>query len=171
MDSKVDAILHYIGDWIDDNYGSRVEDCAEDLIRMIRKIGDESMGYSEFCYDNHGKQMEICKLIHDYAEQAYNKGYDSGRETHDKVRQDDINMGYEQGYKDACKLYCEDKEDYNRGLNDAWECAKKIYKMTASEIIAVFGGCSNWVDYSEDEAIAKIKAYEEGGSDVSRNNQ
>lgn len=55
--------------------------------------------------------------------------------------------------------------DYKDGLEDgrieAWECAKKIYKMTAEEVITVFGGCSNWVDYSVDEAIAKIKEYED----------
>lgn len=44
MDAKIDAILHYIGDWIDDNYGERVEDCAEDLTEMIKKIG-----YNEDC--------------------------------------------------------------------------------------------------------------------------
>ena len=40
MEGKIDAILHYLGDWIDDNYGSRIEDCIDDLISMIKKIGE-----------------------------------------------------------------------------------------------------------------------------------
>lgn len=59
--------------------------------------------------------------------------------------------------------------DYKDGLEDgrmeAWECAKKIYKMTAEEVIAIFGGCSLWVEYSASEAIAKIKEYEDKQTD------
>ena len=40
MDAKIDAILHYLGDWIDDNCGSRIEDCIDDLISMIKKIAE-----------------------------------------------------------------------------------------------------------------------------------
>jgi uncharacterized protein YuzE len=74
------------------------------------------------------------------------------------------NSGYERGKEDTEKKHNSDL-DYKDGLEDgrmeAWECAKKIYKMTAEEVITVFGGCSNWVDYSVDEAIAKIKEYED----------
>ena len=38
MDAKIDAILHYIGDWIDDHFGQYVEDSADDLTNMIKKI-------------------------------------------------------------------------------------------------------------------------------------
>lgn len=40
MDAKIDAILHYIGDWIDDHFGQYVEDSADDLTSMIKKIGE-----------------------------------------------------------------------------------------------------------------------------------
>ena len=38
MDAKIDAILHYLGDWIDDHFGQYVEDSADDLTNMIKKI-------------------------------------------------------------------------------------------------------------------------------------
>lgn len=70
-----------------------------------------------------------------------------------------IELAYNSGYEaDKTDVY---DDAYNQGLNDAWECARKIYKMTAEEVIAVFGGVSYWVDYSASEAIAKIKEYEE----------
>lgn len=38
MDGKTDAILHYLGDWIDDHYGQYVEDSIDDLTKMIKWI-------------------------------------------------------------------------------------------------------------------------------------
>lgn len=52
------------------------------------------------------------------------------------------------------------KSAYQRGCEEAWECARKIYRMTAEEVIAVFGGCSLWVNYSANEAIRMIREYE-----------
>lgn len=58
---------------------------------------------------------------------------------------------------------------YNKGLNDAWELAKKISKMDmfdeCFEIENVFGECT-CIDfvlakYTPQEALAKLKAYEE----------
>ena len=84
---------------------------------------------------------------------------------------------YHKGYVNGINVVMNESEekhnsdlDYKDGLEDgrmeAWECAKKIYKMTAEEVITVFGGCSNWVDYSVDEAIAKIKEYEQKQTDT-----
>ena len=76
--------------------------------------------------------------------------------------------GYKQGYKDG-------KADvvttsYEKGLNDAWECLKKIVfekcddGLTFTEIIKIFDGkclTSEILNgYSPSEAIAKIKEYE-----------
>ena len=38
MENRINAILHYIGDWIDDHFGQYVEDSADDLTNMIKKI-------------------------------------------------------------------------------------------------------------------------------------
>jgi hypothetical protein len=56
---------------------------------------------------------------------------------------------------------------YNKGLNDAWELAKKIVvdcsDMTGEEFSNIFG-CympKVFVSYTPQEALAKMKAYEE----------
>jgi hypothetical protein len=107
------------------------------------------MSYVEFCNITEKEQMEICKMICDYAEKAYNKGYN-------------------EGYTDAHKKHNSDL-DYKDGLEDgrmeAWECAKKIYKMSAVDLGNIFGGISLWTEYSASEAIAKIKEYEDKQTD------
>ena len=66
-----------------------------------------------------------------------------------------------------------DYSAYERGLNDAWECAKKIYNdNTFSVNEEIFGkGRSHFGkitdDYSASEAIAKIKAYEKQTNPIS----
>ena len=56
-------------------------------------------------------------------------------------------------------------EAYQKGLNDAWEAAKKISLMTSDEIEKVFPGAAKYnrynLGYSGVEAIEKLKAYEE----------
>jgi flagellar biosynthesis/type III secretory pathway protein FliH len=95
--------------------------------------------------------------------ETYEEGYNDGYEA-DKT---DV---YNQGYADGQKCHEETTEDiyrkgFENGLEQAWECARKIYNMTAKEVIAIFGGCSLWVDYSASEAIAKIKEYEQNQTD------
>lgn len=57
------------------------------------------------------------------------------------------------------------KEGYEKGLNEAWEIAKKISMMDYSESVKIFGskfeGKQFWKHYSAAEAIQKIKEYEE----------
>ncbi len=54
--------------------------------------------------------------------------------------------------------------EYNKGLEDAWELAKKIYDMKCDnieEILGVRGGFYGVIDgLSCEEALAKIEAYE-----------
>jgi hypothetical protein len=56
-------------------------------------------------------------------------------------------------------------EAYQRGLDDAWECARKISLMPPDEIEKVFPGAAKYnrynLGYSGVEAIEKLKAYEE----------
>ena len=72
---------------------------------------------------------------------------------------DGFDDGYNQGYFDAKGT--NDDGIREQGRKDAWECAKKIYSLSAGEIINIFGGCSTWVNYSASEAIAKVKEYED----------
>lgn len=119
------------------------------------------MALSDFCNETIKEQEDISKAILDLCEKAYQKGVvDRGL----KTEMAECRF-YKRGYADGQKCHEETVEDiyrkgFENGLEQAWECARKIYKMTAKEVIAIFGGCSLWVDYSASEAIAKIKEYE-----------
>lgn len=86
-------------------------------------------------------KAEIEKQIHKLAEHMYEIGYEDGRKENTKIA-------------DA---------GYSHGLNDAWECAKKIYGMDRDTrmIALVFNEYETVFDnYSASEAIEKIKEYE-----------
>lgn len=73
---------------------------------------------------------------------------------------------YAHGYSNAeIKYRAEVKEAYQKGLEDAWECARKIINLPNMEDREnIFGRAfSNDVikDYPVGECIEKIKAYEE----------
>lgn len=83
---------------------------------------------------------------------------------------------YDEGYKEGMQLSIDDaklKEEYQRGLNDAWECARKIGSnsmCSLKEMGFEFGQCGvndynpSWFvvkNYSISEAIEKLKAYEQ----------
>lgn len=82
---------------------------------------------------------------------------------------------YQQGYEDGKKASCDCKDnmesEYNRGLNDAWEAAKKIHDCQIPyEVFGLdktgngftYASPLNWGEnMSAPEAIAKIKEYEE----------
>lgn len=82
---------------------------------------------------------------------AYYKGYNNG-----------LNSGNINGGTFAAKV----KEAYDNGLNDAWECSKKIVTdkgLNYEELAEIFGYTSMdtiFGNFSASEAIAKIKEYE-----------
>lgn len=121
-----------------------------EIEEVIRRNGAPQIarvkGFNALVFDKYGlEKLEP----YDGGEKIYRKGYVDGINAvmNESEKKHNSDLDYKDGLED--------------GRMEAWECAKKIYKMTASEIITVFGGCSNWVDYSVDEAIAKIKEYEE----------
>lgn len=77
--------------------------------------------------------------------------------------------GYDQGYEDGQKekpqaIYEMKVKEYNRGLNDAWEAAKKIALMdteTSENVTGYFGLFRIMDNLTASEAIAKIKEYED----------
>ena len=76
------------------------------------------------------------------------------------------NEGYSDGYKQACEEEFNDDEVYIRGLNNGWECARKIASnngLSCSSLLTIFG-CDEWEDilaeYSALVAIEKVAAYE-----------
>lgn len=111
MDAKVDAILHYIGDWIDDNYGERVEDCAENLTEMIKKIGEvrtmEGKAVKEI-------QAKMKTWTDAGIELAYNSGYEQGKEDAFTYIEQAEELAYQRGLevnKNNFRKVCEALDD------------------------------------------------------------
>lgn len=85
------------------------------------------------------------------------------------LRDNEHKQGFEDGQKEKPQAIYEMKvEEYNKGLNEAWECAKKLCQSEkygglqehCAEIFAredVF----DVFDYSASQCIEKVKAYEE----------
>lgn len=57
------------------------------------------------------------------------------------------------------------KEEYERGLNDAWEAAKEISTMDYEQSVEIFGskyiGEEFWKRYSASDTIEKLKEHKE----------
>lgn len=92
-------------------------------------------------------------------EEAYQKGLTAGYSDGYDARLKD---GKEQGLDEADMR---EAVAYEKGLNEAWEAARKISLMPPDEIEKVFPGAAKYnrynLGYSAAEAIAKLKAYEE----------
>ena len=79
------------------------------------------------------------------------------------------NCGYQQGYEDGKKANMVDtikQSDfsYQRGLEDAWECARKIAKEYIQMLKSLFGTVDIskiFLEYTATEVMQKIKEYEE----------
>ena len=125
---------------------------------MTEKVG--SVHYTYFdgiqCKTIILKSDEIEELNSDYINEHYGQLQDEA---------------YQRGYKDCETRYCSfdacpnRQAEYQRGLDDAWEAAKKISLMSPDEIEKVFPGAAKYnrynLGYSGVEVIAKLKAYEE----------
>lgn len=81
-----------------------------------------------------------------------------------------ISHVYNQGYEDGKEsVQIDDSTAYERGLNDAWECARKMMLsdedggIALSDILKIFGMTqySAIKSFSASEAMDKIKEYEE----------
>ena len=105
-------------------------------------------------------------------DEAYQRGHDDGYEAgcataFKPVSDAEYQRGYDEGYKKCLSENdfdqpCVSCDDYQRGLNDAWEAAKKIMNMSDPPYWDVFGEYKNelFKKFSVSEAIAKLKAYE-----------
>lgn len=80
---------------------------------------------------------------------------------------DSYELGYSDGIEDGNihtgVLEKKLQEAYDNGLNNAWECAKKIYDFNYKELAEVFPESDEtpFDSYSASEAITRIKEYEE----------
>lgn len=80
----------------------------------------------------------------------------------DKLEKHSADQRYLDGKSDGMEMM---EGEYERGLNDAWEAARKLNGMGYKESCEIFGskyqGDEFWQRYTAAEAISKIKAYEE----------
>ena len=109
---------------------------------------------------------KIQDLVDEVFKQGIGVGYDHGLEvgTHNGYKR-----GYQNRQKNAVAEY--NGTEYLRGLDDAWECARKIIAMFTDADKGqekkrkdIFGNLQDWETfdaYSASEAIAKIKEYEQ----------
>ena len=122
-----------------------VIEIAETFGQNSYKIKGLNSVYSK---DTMDKLTPLDKALNNELEEAYQKGFEAGSH-------------------EATTL------EYQQGLNDAWECAKRIVLtktdvncpyFTADELIKIFGYCTSQnvlCTYSASEAIEKLKAYEQ----------
>lgn len=80
------------------------------------------------------------------------------RHVYDQELEDGLNAGLQDSIIINKDVY---GQGYEKGSQDAWECARKIYNdLSMDKCIEIFEGKS-WFKYTASEAIAKIKEYEE----------
>lgn len=103
-------------------------------------------------------------------EKGYQRGYDDGikdKKMDLPVSWDDAyQRGYEDGVANTPFTDTEkaEKSAYQRGLEDAWKCAKDITEMSSAEMTKIFGEAYQskiFEKFTAAEAMQKIKDYEE----------
>lgn len=120
---------------------------------------------------------EIINALADVCKRARKEGYEEA----DSNQRENAVYEYERGYEEGLKRG-EDieqanaaetkkevaKQNYERGLNDAWEYARKIVLgktdggIGINAVIAIFGNTSTYeifMDFTVPEVISKIKDY------------
>ena len=87
--------------------------------------------------------------------------------------QNRIDEAYQRGFDDGKKAFdlldAERDSEYQLGLDDAWEAARRIIHMPEGDLLNIFTECYSAVctalqvllKYDASEAIEKLKAYEE----------
>lgn len=102
--------------------------------------------------------------------EAYERGRTDGWAERDSLKSAEISDAYDKGYNDGfeCGQHEATTLEYQRGLNDAWETARRIAMMNVHERATIFFPQAEAVTHEEpfktygvEEAIEKLKAYEE----------
>ena len=106
------------------------------------------------------------KMCYDY---GYNRGCTDKEEEIGEIRRKEYHRGYDDGVANTPFTDTEkaEKSAYQRGLEDAWECARKITLDTGytyaqlEEIFSDDNECNILKELSISEVMQKIKDYEE----------
>ena len=92
----------------------------------------------------------IIKMIDTAFIECYREGFDDG-----------YKEGHHHGEIDGVMNVQIDEVSYQRGLNDAWECARKLWSMSPSERAEIFHDKNCMLEHTASKAIQMIKEYEE----------
>lgn len=125
----------------------------EDKFRGIMILGAENSNL----YVDSVAVDELEELNSDYINENFGELQDAAYQ-----------KGLEEGKKAFDLLESERNSEYQRGLNEAWEAARKLFSsMADSDIEKAFptewnnGGFNALISLQPQEAIAKLKAYED----------
>ena len=90
-------------------------------------------------------KYECNEAIEKIIDKAYKRGYEDGKKVHEEVRNKDMDYGYE------------------KGLEDAWECSRKIAKQYIQMLKSLFGTVDIskiFLEYTVTEVMQKLQKYE-----------
>lgn len=140
----------------------------------------KARGFSTLVFDRHGisklKPMDNDACIEHLQETGWMQNHD--KKVFEQGKECGVNdiasnialarqAGYEDGYNDGYNAA--QTGEYMRGLEDAWEAAKKLSIMTPEEAEKVFPGAEKYnrfnLGYSGAEAVKKLKDYMPKGKD------
>lgn len=137
---------------------------VQDNIREIKS----TWGNTIMTLDNikSGLKADVQKKVDD----AYKRGYNDAKQ----IAGEEYQRGFCEGYKKCLSENdfdqpCASCNDYQRGLDDAWETAKKIALMdteTSENVTGYFGLFRIMENLTAMQAIDKIKAYEESKNKI-----
>ena len=122
---------------------------SDEIRKQIEKNKELKLAVGEI--NNHLSVLEglTRKDIMEQVDEAYQKGLEEGKKAFDL-------------------LDAEHDSEYQRGLDDAWECAKKLFStMAESDIEKAFpfewnnGGFNALMNLQPQEAIERLKSYED----------
>ena len=123
--------------------------------------------------NNNDLKLKVEQLI----DEAYIRGHDDGKkkstlhcwttkeiEACEEIKNEAYQRGSEDAWKRIVDVRSKDIEcGYNRGLNDAWECGRRITNETSVVLSKIFGEVdvsAVFQLYTPQEAMQKIKDYE-----------
>ena len=122
-------------------------------------IGSRSVGLLDELTDDYVKEN-----FKDLLEGEYQRGLEEGKKAAFGLVADASNAEYQKGFEDGKKFSVGEaikRAEYDKGLEDAWECAKKLYLNGLSK--ELFGRYFNAFiqEYSARQAIEMLKAHEQ----------
>lgn len=103
--------------------------------------------------------------VKDAVEVAYQRGYEKKEIEIREIRRREYQLGYYNAINEEVDKWKESfDEGYQRGLEEAWECARKIVDMSEKQLSKDYELVSLYHVFNEmsaSEAMQKIKDYEE----------